>query len=89
MPVTSPPLEKVNDNQEVVLGLVSSKDPAIEHEESLIKRVKEATQYHNLDKLSLSTQCGFASTEEGNKLSEAEQWAKIKLVIDTAKKIWG
>ncbi|MDD9139125.1 5-methyltetrahydropteroyltriglutamate--homocysteine S-methyltransferase [Fructobacillus sp. CRL 2054] len=67
------PLEKVHDNQEVVLGLVSSKDPALEDEESLIKRVKEATQYHNLDKLSLSTQCGFASTEEGNKLSEAEQ----------------
>ena len=82
------PLEKVHDNQEIVLGLVSSKNPQLEDEDSLTKRVKEAAQYHNLAQLSLSTQCGFASTEEGNKLTEEEQWAKIKLVIETANKIW-
>lgn len=82
------PLEKVHDNQEVVLGLISSKDPALEDEDRLRQRIEEAAQYHDLAELSLSTQCGFASTEEGNKLSEADQWAKIKLVIDTAQQVW-
>ncbi|NLD07683.1 MAG: 5-methyltetrahydropteroyltriglutamate--homocysteine methyltransferase, partial [Lactobacillus sp.] len=50
--------------------------------------VKEAAQFHDLQDLALSTQCGFASTEEGNQLTEEEQWKKIALVIDTAKQIW-
>ncbi|CAK1227687.1 Methionine synthase II (cobalamin-independent) (MetE) [Fructobacillus fructosus] len=68
--------------------MISSKDPALEDEDRLRQRIEEAAQYHDLAELSLSTQCGFASTEEGNKLSEADQWAKIKLVIDTAQQVW-
>ena len=51
-------------------------------------RIREAAQYVSLDRLCLSTQCGFASTEEGNKLTEEEQWAKIKLVQDVARRVW-
>ncbi|KRN29894.1 5-methyltetrahydropteroyltriglutamate--homocysteine S-methyltransferase [Liquorilactobacillus mali] len=82
------PLAKVPEGKDVVLGLVTSKHPELESPESLIARVNEATQYVPLEHLQLSTQCGFASTEEGNKLSPDQQWAKIKLVIDTAKQIW-
>lgn len=82
------PLAKVPEGKDVVLGLVTSKHPELESAESLIARVKEATQYVLLEHLKLSTQCGFASTEEGNKLTPEQQWAKIKLVVDTAKQIW-
>ncbi|MFC2666579.1 MAG: 5-methyltetrahydropteroyltriglutamate--homocysteine methyltransferase, partial [Limosilactobacillus fermentum] len=51
--------------------------------------IKEASQYVSLDDLALSTQCGFASTEEGNQLTEDQQWAKIKLVVEVAKQVWG
>lgn len=83
------PLAAVPDNKKIVLGLVTSKKPELEETQSLIARVKEATQYVPLENLELSTQCGFASTEEGNKLTEEQQWAKIRLVVETAKKIWG
>ncbi|CAK1252716.1 5-methyltetrahydropteroyltriglutamate--homocysteine S-methyltransferase [Fructobacillus cardui] len=83
------PLAKVPAGKEVVLGLVTSKKPELEDPQVLIDRVKEASQYVPLENLALSTQCGFASTEEGNHLTEDEQWAKIKLVVDTAEKIWG
>ncbi|MCF6514632.1 5-methyltetrahydropteroyltriglutamate--homocysteine S-methyltransferase [Lactobacillus sp. S2-2] len=83
------PLENVKENHEVVLGLVTSKKPELENEDTLIKRIEEASQFVEKDKLSLSTQCGFASTEEGNKLTEEQQWNKIKLVIDVAKRVWG
>mgnify|MGYP003365782432 CR=1 FL=1 len=82
------PLAKVPAGKDVVLGLVTSKHPALESPESLIARVNEAAQYVTLEHLQLSTQCGFASTEEGNKLTQEQQWAKIKLVVDTAKQIW-
>ncbi|KRL01093.1 5-methyltetrahydropteroyltriglutamate--homocysteine S-methyltransferase [Liquorilactobacillus capillatus] len=82
------PLVAVPDGKQVVLGLVTSKKPELESQADLIKRIKEAAQYVPLENLSLSTQCGFASTEEGNKLDENQQWAKIKLVIETAKKVW-
>ena len=82
------PLAKVPAEKEVVLGLVTSKRPALEEPEVLKARIKEASQYVPLAHLALSTQCGFASTEEGNQLTEAEQWAKIKLVIDVAKEVW-
>ena len=55
----------------------------------LVARIKEASQYVSLDDLALSTQCGFASTEEGNQLTEDQQWAKIKLVVEVAKQVWG
>lgn len=83
------PLENVKENREVVLGLVTSKKPELENEDTLIKRIEEASQFVEKDKLSLSTQCGFASTEEGNKLTEEQQWNKIKLVIDVTKRVWG
>ncbi|WP_281165765.1 5-methyltetrahydropteroyltriglutamate--homocysteine S-methyltransferase [Liquorilactobacillus sicerae] len=82
------PLAKVAAGKDVVLGLVTSKKPELEDQQTLINRVKEASQYLPLEHLALSTQCGFASTEEGNKLTEEQQWAKIRLVVETAKKIW-
>lgn len=82
------PIKEVPENKEIVLGLVTTKKPELESEASLIKRVEEASQYHDLKNLALSTQCGFASTEEGNHLTKEEQWQKIALVIKTAKEIW-
>lgn len=76
-------------NVKLILGLVSSKYPDLEDEASLRAKIKEASKVVPLENLGLSTQCGFASTEEGNKLTEDEQWDKVKLVVDTAKKIWG
>ncbi|UQS87299.1 5-methyltetrahydropteroyltriglutamate--homocysteine S-methyltransferase [Nicoliella spurrieriana] len=82
------PLNEVTPGKEVVLGLVTSKQPELENPENLVKRIHEAAEFVPLDKLSLSTQCGFASTEEGNHLTEKQQWKKIKLVIDTANEVW-
>ncbi|MFT8363468.1 MAG: vitamin B12 independent methionine synthase [Sporolactobacillus sp.] len=74
--------------KKIVLGLVTSKFAELESESALKERVKEAAEYVPLANLCLSTQCGFASTEEGNKLTEEEQWAKLKLVVDAAQQIW-
>ncbi|WP_207694923.1 hypothetical protein DOK67_0002785 [Enterococcus sp. DIV0212c] len=85
------PLAQIYKNgptKKVVLGLVTSKFPKLESEESLTKRITEATTYMPLENLCLSPQCGFASTEEGNHLTEEEQWAKVRLVVDTAKSVW-
>ncbi|MTD39018.1 5-methyltetrahydropteroyltriglutamate--homocysteine S-methyltransferase [Erwinia sp. CPCC 100877] len=85
------PLAKVYANdpaKKIVLGLVTSKFPDLEPEENLVARIQEAQAYVPLENLCLSPQCGFASTEEGNHLTEEQQWAKIKLVVDTAKKVW-
>ena len=73
----------------VVLGLVTSKFPELEREEDVIARIREAAQYVPLERLRLSTQCGFSSTEEGNNLTEEEQWAKIALVRRVAQQVWG
>ncbi|QKF64444.1 5-methyltetrahydropteroyltriglutamate--homocysteine S-methyltransferase [Campylobacter corcagiensis] len=82
------PLRYIKD-QKVVLGLITSKFPELEDKDSIKARVKEAIKFVSLDQLLLSTQCGFSSTEEGNELSEDEQWAKIRLVQELAKEIWG
>ena len=82
------PLKEVPADKEVVLGLVTSKKPDLEDPERLKERIKEAGEFHPTAASALSTQCGFASTEEGNHLTEDQQWAKIKLVIDTAKEVW-
>ncbi len=82
-------LKNVPEGKKVVLGIVTSKKPELENIEALEKRVHEAAQYVPLDNLCVSTQCGFASTEEGNELTEADQWAKIDLVVALARKIWG
>ena len=72
----------------VVLGLVSTKKAAIEKAEDLIARVEAASKYVPLENLALSPQCGFASVMEGNPVTEETQWAKLKLVADTARQIW-
>jgi 5-methyltetrahydropteroyltriglutamate--homocysteine methyltransferase len=73
----------------VVVGLVTSKTGVLETADDLRRRMDEAAKFAPLDQLCLSPQCGFASTEDGNALSEEEQWAKLRLVVDTAKSIWG
>lgn len=72
----------------VVLGLVTSKFPALEDEDAVIARIHEATKYVPLEQLRLSPQCGFSSTEEGNVLTEDEQWAKVALVRRIAERVW-
>jgi 5-methyltetrahydropteroyltriglutamate--homocysteine methyltransferase len=86
---TFEPLRFVPRNKTVVLGLVSSKLPALESQDQLKRRIDEASKYVPLENLALSPQCGFASTMEGNLLTEEEQWRKLKLVVDTAKDVWG
>jgi 5-methyltetrahydropteroyltriglutamate--homocysteine methyltransferase len=83
------PLRFVPDNKTVVLGLVTTKVSKLEPQQELIRRVEEASQYVPLDRLCLSPQCGFSSTVHGNEISEDDQWAKLELVINTARQIWG
>ena len=83
------PLRFVPDGKVVVLGLVSSKDPALESQSSLLDRIDEAARYVPIDFLALSPQCGFASTAAGNRLTEEQQWRKLRLVAETAAEIWG
>ena len=73
----------------MVLGLVTSKTGVLESRDTLLRRIDEAAKFAPLEQLCLSPQCGFASTEEGNTLGEAQQWAKLKLVVDVAKGVWG
>ena len=83
------PLQKVSADKKVVLGLITTKTPKLEDKEQVIKRINEAAKYIPLDRLYLSPQCGFASCEIGNKLTEEEQWAKLKLVKKIAEEVWG
>ena len=82
------PLAKITGNKKVVLGLVTTKTPKLEDKQSVIARIKEASKYVPLENLYLSPQCGFASCEIGNKLTEEEQWAKLKLVKEIAEEVW-
>ncbi|WP_221798732.1 5-methyltetrahydropteroyltriglutamate--homocysteine S-methyltransferase [Oceanobacter mangrovi] len=77
-----------NNGSKVVLGLITSKFPELEEAAVIKARIEEATQYVPLENLCLSPQCGFASTEEGNKMTVAEQWNKIRLVCDIASQVW-
>jgi 5-methyltetrahydropteroyltriglutamate--homocysteine methyltransferase len=72
-----------------VLGLVSTKRPALERKHDLLRRIDEAARFLPLEQLAISPQCGFASTMEGNLLTEDEQWAKLQLVVDAAREVWG
>jgi len=83
------PLAKVSGDKQVVLGLITTKSGELEDKETIIARIHEATQYLPLDRLWLSTQCGFASTEEGNILTDAQQWAKLQLVKEILDEVWG
>ena len=82
------PLAKVSDDKKVVLGLVTTKSPKLENKEEAIARIHEAEKYVPLNRLYLSPQCGFASCEIGNKLTEEQQWSKLKLVKEIAQEVW-
>lgn len=83
------PLKAITGNKKVVLGLITSKSPELEDKMEVIARIHEAAKYIPLDRLYLSPQCGFASCEIGNKLTEEEQWAKLALVKEIAEEVWG
>lgn len=83
------PLRFVPKHKTVVLGLVTSKTGTLESRDALKRRIDEAAKHIDLSQLCLSPQCGFASTEEGNLLADAEQWAKLSLCVDTARDVWG
>ncbi len=82
-------LKHVADGKRVVLGLITTKSPVLENKADVIARIHEAAKYVPLDRLYLSPQCGFASCEIGNKLTEEEQWAKLALVKEIAEEVWG
>jgi 5-methyltetrahydropteroyltriglutamate--homocysteine methyltransferase len=83
------PLAGLPKDRSVVLGIITSKTGQLEEQAALLRRIEQASRYANLDQLCLSPQCGFASTEEGNLLDEQQQWNKLRLVVDTAAKVWG
>jgi 5-methyltetrahydropteroyltriglutamate--homocysteine methyltransferase len=76
-------------NKIVVVGVITSKSGALEPKDDIKRRLDEAAKYAPLEQLAVSPQCGFASTEEGNVLTEEEQWAKLKLAVDVANEVWG
>ncbi|MCI0441142.1 MAG: hypothetical protein L0177_18725 [Chloroflexi bacterium] len=86
---TFEPLRFVPQGKMVVLGLLSSKEPKLESQDDLLRRIDEAARYVPIERLALSPQCGFASTQAGNLLTEDEQWRKLELVVETARKVWG
>lgn len=81
------PLRFIRD-QTVVLGLITSKFPELEDKDGVKARIAEASKYVPLEQLCLSPQCGFSSTEEGNIMTEEEQWAKVRLVAEIAREVW-
>jgi 5-methyltetrahydropteroyltriglutamate--homocysteine methyltransferase len=83
------PLKQVPADRTVVLGLVTTKKPQLERKEDLLRRIEEACNYVPLERLALSPQCGFASTEEGNLVSLDDEKAKLRLVAETAREVWG
>jgi 5-methyltetrahydropteroyltriglutamate--homocysteine methyltransferase len=83
------PLAQVPSDRTVVLGLVTTKKPALEAADALKRRIEEASRYVPLERLALSPQCGFASTLEGNLLTPADQEAKLRLVSTVARDVWG
>ena len=86
------PLKRIwnhDTHKRIVLGLITSKFPELENPDDIKARIKQASEFVPLENLALSTQCGFASTEEGNQLTEDQQWAKLKLVKQIATDVWG
>jgi 5-methyltetrahydropteroyltriglutamate--homocysteine methyltransferase len=83
-PLRFMPMDKL-----VVLGLVSSKRPELERGDDLKRRIEQASAYIDVEQLCLSPQCGFSSTVDGNQLTIDEQFAKLRLVVDTAQEVWG
>jgi len=85
---TFEPLRFVPKGKTVVLGLISSKRPQLEKADVLARRIEEASRFVPPENLAVSPQCGFASTMEGNLLTEEDQWAKLALVVETARRVW-
>ncbi|MFN8000240.1 MAG: hypothetical protein U0X75_04385 [Acidobacteriota bacterium] len=83
------PLAEMPDDRTVVLGLISSKKAAVENKDELKQRIVEAAKIVPLERLAVSPQCGFASTLEGNLLTEADQEAKLRLSVEVAQEVWG
>jgi 5-methyltetrahydropteroyltriglutamate--homocysteine methyltransferase len=83
------PLRFMPKDRQVVLGLITTKTPRLEDLDVLKRRIGEATKFVALERLAISPQCGFASVVEGNKVTPADQRAKLKLVVDTARAVWG
>jgi 5-methyltetrahydropteroyltriglutamate--homocysteine methyltransferase len=83
------PLQRLHQDRLAVLGLVTTKSGALESKDAIERRIAEASRFADLDRLCLSPQCGFASTEEGNILAEEEQWAKLRMIGDVAREVWG
>jgi 5-methyltetrahydropteroyltriglutamate--homocysteine methyltransferase len=76
-------------DKQVVLGLVTTKRGELESKDDLLRRIEDASQYVSVDQLCLSPQCGFSSTVEGNELTEEQQWAKLRLIVEVAQEVWG
>ena len=76
-------------NKQIVLGLVTSKSGTLEKKDDVKKRIDEAAKYVAHEQLCLSPQCGFASTEEGNVLTEEAQWDKMKMIVELSRDVWG
>lgn len=72
-----------------MLGLITTKTPALENKDVVKRRIDDATRFVALDRLAVSPQCGFASVVEGNKVTAADQRAKLELVVDIAREVWG
>ena len=83
------PLRFVPKTKRIVLGLVTTKDPQLESKDMLKRRIEEASKYVPLENLSISPQCGFASTYHGNKVTVDDQWRKLGLVCEVAREVWG
>jgi 5-methyltetrahydropteroyltriglutamate--homocysteine methyltransferase len=83
------PLRFLPKGKTVALGIITSKSGVLESKDELKRRIDEASKYCPLDQLCLSPQCGFASTEEGNLLSQDEQWAKLERIVEVAEEVWG
>ena len=83
------PLRLVPRDKTIVLGLVTSKSGQLEAKDDIRRRITRAAKFIPLEQLCLSPQCGFASTEEGNILTEDEQWAKLKMIVEVAQEVWG
>jgi 5-methyltetrahydropteroyltriglutamate--homocysteine methyltransferase len=83
------PLRMLPKGKSVVLGIVTTKSGKLESKDELKRRIDEAAKYAPVDQLCISGQCGFASTEEGNTLTEDEQWAKLRRMVEVAEEVWG
>jgi len=83
------PLRFVPDNKVIVLGLLTTKSAALEHAADIIRRIDQASRFVPLERLCLSPQCGFASTAQGNRITEADQWAKLERIVAVTNQVWG